>query len=128
MKTLNSPNWGNINRSLLIAAINSNGYQTENHYNPCITEADKIAFISAVFDSEQSHNLRRYPMAKVCENWLRGLPSAINIEYTDHAIYKLNLKWGSLTSDSTDREIENQVNNYWKYLGKTLAQLIIKNR
>ena len=128
MKTLNRPDWGSINNRLIMDSISSDGYQDEKYYNHCITYEQKIVFIQNVFDKEQAHNLRRNPISKVCENWLRGLPSTINIEYTDHAIYKLNLKWGTLTKKSTDAEIEKQVNNYWEYLGKTLANIIIKHR
>lgn len=88
------------------------------------SDADALRFFFDTFNEEFNHqyNKRRFPrLQERIGEYLRGLPSCINIDYWNCDILKLGLIWGVI--DSTDgRKAEKFLQNYWQVLALRILQ------
>jgi hypothetical protein len=79
MLRTNSKKYLNNIQTYLIDSVN-----TEDALHNAITDAEKIAFVMACYDSEFNHkfNQARHPNEQTrFANWLAGLPSVLNIPF-----------------------------------------------
>lgn len=91
------------------------------------TNAEKLKFFFGTFESEYGYNVARMGLQKALSEYLRGLPSVINQEFTCYEISKLLVKWEYLNQSDLDSEtyakenkVEKELENYWKYLAMAL--------
>ena len=87
------------------------------------TTEQKIGYILARFNSECGHEIARVGRQSAVMNWLQGLPSGINIEFMNYQILILAETWGSISVDSTERQQDKILANYWNFMAVKLCQL-----
>ena len=88
------------------------------------TDFDALKFFFDCFNQEFNHtyNKRIFPrLADRIGNYLRGLPSCCNIDYTDYNILNLGLMWGVIDSRE-GRKAEKFVNNFFEVCGLRICQ------
>lgn len=88
------------------------------------TDFDALKFFFDCFNEEFNHayNKRIFPrLADRIGNYLRGLPSCCNIDYTDYNILNLGLMWGVIDSRE-GRKAEKFVNNFFEVCGLRICQ------
>lgn len=90
------------------------------------TDLDKIRFFFECFNEEFNHlyNRKRYPnfQMRVCE-FLRGLPSCFNIDYTNYQIIKIGKEWGFCQTEKKECEF---VENWFSTIALRIIQIANK--
>jgi len=102
----------------LIDSIYSEGYEVD----PQTTE-EKIAFVEHEFHATHQWSIDRIGEQKALAEWLMGLPSIVNVEFTYYRIIALAKEWGSIPKDATVAEENKITENYWNFLAAKLCQL-----
>lgn len=90
------------------------------------TEEEKITELMSRFKSEYWYpaNQQRYgTMTKAMAEWLRSLPSEINIAFYYNEIDSLLVQWGYMKECSRDSTIDRERDNYWLYLAGALIAI-----
>lgn len=88
------------------------------------TDAEALQFFFDNFNEEFNfqYNKRRFPnLAERIGEWLRGLPSCCNIDYTNHNILLLGVKWGVLSS-TEDKKADKFLENFFLKCGVRILQ------
>lgn len=117
----------NIDRTTkvyILDHIDASGYRDEEPQ----TYADKIAFLSETFEAEYGWANKRMSKQKAVEEWLRGLPSSINIVFYNHDILDLMKTFGLLTDNPTKASEARVIHNYWRYMAGKICQLFRGSR
>lgn len=90
------------------------------------SDYDKIKFFFDVFNEEFNYiqNRKRYPnlQNRICE-FLRGLPSCINIDYTDYDIITNGKKWGYCQTEKKETAF---IENWFNMIAFRLIQIAHK--
>ena len=95
----------------IIDAIDNSGYSDTELKTP----REKVQFLKDTFESEY------YP-GKL-SNWLQGLPSSISLPFNYCDIIELAKRQGTLNDNSTDKEIDKILDNYWNYISMKISEL-----
>lgn len=93
------------------------------------TEAARLAFVVECFNQEfwYENNRRRYGNhVRGFEEWLRGLPSVINIDC--YGITEIAVEWGSLPANFTEKQGEKIINNWFNFIANKFFQLCKKHK
>lgn len=91
-----------------------------------ICKAFKSCFHAEFFCKE---NIRYYGTnAKVLENYLRGLPSSIDIAYWNEEIIELSIKWNSIPKNATEKQEDKILDNYWSFIAWQIVKYCRKNK
>ena len=88
------------------------------------TDAEALQFFFDCFEKEFNfqYNKRMFPnLAERIGEWLKGLPSCCNIDYTNHNILLLGVKWGVLSS-TEDKKADKFLNNFFMVCGVRILQ------
>lgn len=88
------------------------------------TDAEALQFFLTVFEQEFNHqyNKRMFPnLAERIGQYLQGLPSCCNIDYTYHSILLLGVKWGVLSS-TDDKKAGKFLENFFTMCGVRILQ------
>lgn len=84
------------------------------------TEQEKLQYVIDVFKSEYSFSIKREGLYKSFENWLRGLPAVINIDFENYKILELGYLWESIDKDLKGSKKEKRedliINNWFNYI------------
>lgn len=86
-------------------------------------EAEKLQFFFDTFKAEYDnpYNRQRYKtLQNMLREYLAGLPSCINIEFTYFEIENLLREWGYLNEYSTEKKVEKEIDAYWNYISMAL--------
>lgn len=112
-------------KQYILNAIDFNSYDNA---LPMSTDAEKLQSLDKVFRAEYGWviEIERVGYQAAMREWISGLPSCFNIEYRNHAIVELAIEWGSLTTNSTEREQENITNNFFNFIAAKTTQMIYK--
>ena len=102
----------------MIDAIDGEGYNKVLN-----TTEEKLQFVLDTFRSEYDHEIRRRGEYGAFTEWLKGLPSAFNIEYTNHDILQLAIKWGSIKQNATERQEDRIISNWFNFIMVKFFQL-----
>ncbi len=78
------------------------------------------------FDAEYQWRVAQVGRLNALTEWLQGL--AINIDFYNHDIIGLAVKWGSLPADFTEKQADKILENYWYFMANKLAQLFDGHR
>ena len=95
------------------------------------TNAEKLQFLADRYKSEYSFtdNLRRYGSHQICfQNWIMGLPSCFNVDFENYRIVEIAKEWNDLNEQSTERQIDKIINNWFNYIASKTIQLMGKNK
>jgi len=95
----------------ILDSIDGEGYNVELN-----NDTDKLQFVVDTFNKECSYSIKRVGPQTAFENWLMGLPSAINIEFKNYRILEIAKEWGSLDLDATEKEEYNIINNWFSFI------------
>lgn len=90
------------------------------------TEGDTQSLINGLetaFNAEYGFMVERVGEQKALAEWLQGLPSAINIEFYNHKILELAVKWGSIPENATEKQEDKILDNYWNFMANKIGQL-----
>ena len=88
------------------------------------TDAEALQFFFDNFNEEfnYQYNKRMFPnLAERIGEYLRGLPSCCNIDYTDYNILLLGVKWGVLSS-TDDKKACKFLENFFSVCGVRILQ------
>lgn len=109
-------------RDYLVESITNEGYSD----TPLKSYQEKISFVAKTFNAEYGYNVNRVGHQQACEDWIRGLPSVLDIVCYDFDICNLAIEWGCMFSDAPDARREKVADKYWKIMGLKLSLLIQK--
>lgn len=102
-------------RAYVISAIDCSG-----------TDEQKVKYFFKNFKVEYDHdyNVKRYPnLQNRISEYLMGLPSTLSIEFSYYGIEKLLRQWDYVTDNTTEKQLDEQLESYWKYLAMALIVL-----
>lgn len=88
------------------------------------TDAEALQFFLDNFNEEfnYQYNKRLFPnLAERIGEYLKGLPSCCNIDYTDYDILLLGVKWGVLSS-TDDKKAGKFIENFFSVCGLRILQ------
>lgn len=88
------------------------------------TDAEALQFFFDNFEEEYNnqYNKRRWPnLAERIGEYLMGLPSCCNIDYTYYNILLLGVKWGVLSS-TEDKKADKFLKNFFTVCGVRILQ------
>lgn len=106
-------------KAYLLEVISTEDHEIENP-----TEKELFTYVKERFNSEYGFMIDRVGQQNACKEWLQGL--ALNVEYTYYEIEKLLRKWGVLHSNSTDSQVEKELDKYWDRLACNIVKNINK--
>ena len=93
------------------------------------SEQDQIKELKNRFESEYwyNSNKKRYQNDKVqgLKNWLQGLPSGVNIDFTYYDIEQRLKDLGIITEMTRERTIEKYISEWWDLVAPFYAGLIV---
>lgn len=96
------------------------------------SEQDQIKELKNRFESEfwYDSNKKRYQNDKVqgVKNWLQGLPSGVNIDFTYYDIEQRLKDLGIITETTRESTIEKYVSEWWDLVAPFYAGLIVNLR
>lgn len=88
------------------------------------TDAEALQFFFDCFEQEFNHqyNKRMFPnLSERIGQYLQGLPSCCNIDYTNYDILLLGVKWGLLSS-TEDKKANKFLDNFFTRCGVRILQ------
>lgn len=90
---------------------------------------DQVKELKNRFESEYWHdsNKKRYQNDKVqgLKNWLQGLPSGVNIDFTYYDIAQRLKDLGIITEATRESTVEKYVSEWWDLVAPFYAGLIV---
>lgn len=93
------------------------------------SEQDQIKELKNRFESEYwyNSNKKRYQNDKVqgLKNWLQGLPSGVNIDFTYYDIEQRLKDLGIITEMTRESTIEKYISEWWDLVAPFYAGLIV---
>ena len=95
----------------MLDAIDGEGYD-----KTLITTEDKLQFVLDTFRKEYGWAIARYGQSKAFTEWLSGLPSSFNIDYTNYDILRLAREWDSLPDESTENQEQKILSNWFNFI------------
>jgi hypothetical protein len=120
MLRTNSKKYLNNIQTYLIDSVN-----TEDALHNAITDAEKIAFVIACYNSEFNHkfNQARHPNEQTrFANWLAGLPSVLNIPFYNDDI--INLAKELQEVETYAEKMEQRIcDNYFNFMSYHILKL-----
>ena len=105
----------------ILSCIDADGYDVQPE-----TDAEKLQFLSDTFHAEYGWMIDRVGPVAAFSEWLKGLPSSVNIEFTNWDILRLAREWGSLPENATERQEQKILDNYWNLIANKTFQLFRK--
>ena len=112
---------GKLAKLYILDNVTADGYDVEEP----ITVREKIDFLKNTFYSEYGWYVERVNGNEVraLDEWLRGVPSAVNVAIWNSDILDLAVSWGSLPEDYSEKQAEKILENYWNLLANNIHQL-----
>lgn len=95
----------------------------ENYGRELNTTAEKIRFLEETFYSEYGFFVQRYGRQGAIKEWLQGLPTAVHIDFLNHEILKLAVKWGSIPENASEKQEDKILDNWFDFIAVKIGQL-----
>lgn len=93
-------------------------------YGVTITsDREAIQFLKDTFYAEYGFFAARDGEHKALAEWLKGLPSAINLPFYNYAILEFAVQTGSLEPDYSERQADKILENYWDFMANKIGQM-----
>lgn len=111
-------------KQYIIDCIDSSGYDIE-----LKTDEEKLRFVAKCFQAEylcKNTLLRDKTYQNCIAQWFMGLPSVINIDFENYKIIEIAKKWGSISENATDKQIDKILNNWFLFISAKFLQLLNK--
>ena len=90
-----------------------------------LTDKEKIEYLLGLFDREHGfeNNVKRYPNKQDrLSNWLQGLPSYIDLPFTNWDVLKFAAELHEIDSIPKNKE-DSIINNHWSHIAFHLLKL-----
>lgn len=113
--------YSQLAQQLILENIDSDGYGVN-----IKTDIDKIKFLKKTFLDEYGWAVGRMGLQSAVESWLRGLPSSLTLPFYNDEILEVAKQWGSLPINSTEKQEDKILNNYWKLMAANVVKLFRK--
>lgn len=113
--------YAKINKYIL-DNIDGTGYGREFKSNK-----DKLQFVFDTFKSECGYNIKQVGQLKALQGWLKGLPSAVDIEWRNHLILELGEKWNLIDPTASKTKKNNFLNNWFAFMAMRIIELWKRN-
>ena len=84
---------------------------------------DRIAALKRAFYAEFGWRVDQLGEQKALAEWLQGLPSAVSIDFYNHDILDLAVKWGSIPKDYTEKQADKILDNWFNFIAAKTCQL-----
>ncbi len=110
-------------KQYILECITSEGYSEVPYFNDCTSIEKKIGFLRAVFYAEYGYEVGKVGEQQAMQQWIAGLPSSFNIEYRNHEILKLAIKWGSLNEHDNEAAYNKITENWFNFIAVKTVQL-----
>lgn len=118
MKAMRTTNKNHPVYEYILNSIDGEGYGVT-----LITPEDKLRFVIDTFRSEYNWAIKRYGEYRAFTEWLQGLPSSFDIDYTNCDIIRLAQEWGSLPDEPTDSQVQRILDNWFNFIMVKFFQL-----
>jgi hypothetical protein len=91
---------------------------------------NKINFVLDSFDNEYNQESKKYisNLQNRFSEYLKGLPSCLNIVFYNYDILQLAKSWGSLPENATEKQEDKIINNYFNFMAAKFFQLCKQNK
>jgi hypothetical protein len=123
MLRTNSKKYLNNIQTYLIDSVKTEDLLWKLH--DAITDAEKIAFVMACYDSEFNHKFNRYKYPNEqtrFANWLAGLPSVLDIPFKYDGVLKLAKQLQEV--ETYDKKTEDRIcENYFNFMAYHILKL-----
>ena len=83
----------------------------------------KIKGLFDAFYSEYGFQVKRAGLQNATREWLKGLPSVIDVEFRNYEILELAIEWGMITERSKEETKDKALDMYWNVLAYGLIVL-----
>lgn len=106
----------------ILEAIDGSGYDKQ-----LTTDHEKLQFVAHCFKSEYvfPENLRRYgSYIETFRQWIMGLPSSFNVDYSYCDIIRISKEWGSIPQNATGKQEDKAIENWFKLIAFKTFQLM----
>lgn len=81
------------------------------------TGHEAFVALKHVYLSEYGHEVARSKnYQQTFASYLMGLPSCVNIPFSNYEILQLSVKWESLPVEYTEKQADNILENYWSFM------------
>ena len=107
-----------VAKQYIIDSIDNSGYSDQK-----LGEQEKIKFLRDTFRIEKQWEIDQIGELKALASHIQGLPSYFNIEYRNHEILKIAVKWGSLPVDATEQQEQKILDNWPNFIANKTTQL-----
>jgi len=107
-----------ISKQYILDCVDGTGYNKE-----LTTNEEKLNFLYDTFKNEYSWAIDRLGPYKAFKEWIMGLPSSFNIEFSNYNILQLAKKWGSIPENATEKQENKILENYWNFITAKTFQL-----
>jgi hypothetical protein len=118
-QTKKSISLGKKYEQYIIDCIDGDGYDLPS--DALITTEGKLRFLYETFIKEYGYkeNIIRYGSLQNCfKEWLMGLPSCLNIVWSNYDILRLAKNMGSLPENATEKQEDKILENYWSFMAQ----------
>jgi hypothetical protein len=109
-------------KQYILDCIDGSGYDADPQ-----TDTEKVKFLHDTFYAEYGYNVDRVGENQALIEWFMGLPSACHIEFRHYAILELAVAWGSLPEDTTEKQQDKILNNWFNLVAVKTGQLFRKH-
>ena len=95
------------------------------------TDKEKLQFLAKTFKKEYvfPDNLKRFGnYQNLFAQWIMGLPSVFNIDFTNYDILQLAKKWGSIPADATEKQEDKIIANWFNFVAAKTFVLFGKHK
>lgn len=116
---MNEKERNEIIRNYILDAIDASDYEETPE-----TDNEKLQFVDRAFRAEYSQWLAVYGYNRAMARWLSGLPSAVNIDFTNSQILERGREWGIIRSNASTNSQHHFINNWFAFMANTLANMI----
>jgi hypothetical protein len=124
MTTANSKVKAKINQYIL-NAIDGEGYEREPQ-----TEQQKLLFLATTFKSEYCYPQNfviHHTVQNILAEWISGLPSCFNIDFSYADILKAAKSFGNLPETMTEKQEDKIIANWFNFIASHTLQLMNRN-
>ena len=111
-----------VSKEYILSCISSDGYDQEPKTDP-----EKLRFLYDTFISEKGWEIKRIGLVPCFEDWIRGLPSSFNIDFSNYDILELAKKWDSIPLNATEDQEHKILDNYFNFITAKTFQLFRKH-
>lgn len=119
-------------KNYILSIINDSGLKDYGYKPETMNTKEKLQAIHDAYVKEfaYSNNVSRYNNNRsvMFSEWLKGLPSLMNIDFYNAEIISLLMSWGFITEKSRYSTINKHINSFFLYVSMAFFKLLEDKR